>query len=120
LNLKVPLLAAFSPSVVMYPKNLVETLREANGVKKEQGPLKDAPGLSPAEASTKVQAKGSQPAAETVAQPAAETVAQPAAETVAQPAAETVAEKAAPNPSSSKKRLANRRDDGKVVSATNR
>jgi hypothetical protein len=112
LNLKVPLLAAFSPSVVMYPKNLVEALREANGVKKEQGPLKDAPGLSPAEASTKVQAKGSQPAAETVAQPAAETV--------AQPAAETVAKKAAPIPSSSKKRLANQRDDGKVVSATNR
>jgi hypothetical protein len=93
LNLKIPVLAAVSPAVVMYPKDLVEALREANGVKKEQGPLKDAPGPLPAEA--KMQAKG------------------------VQPAAETVAEKVAPVPSSSKKRLANQRDDGKVVSATN-
>jgi hypothetical protein len=93
LNLKIPVLAAVSPAVVMYPKDLVEALREANGVKKEQGPLKDAPGPLPAEA--KMQAKG------------------------VKPAAETVAEKVAPVPSSSKKRLANPRDDGKVVSATN-
>src|ERR1700722_4556805 len=78
LNLKIPVLAAVSPAVVMYPKDLVEALREANGVKKEQGPLKDAPGPLPAEA--KMQAKG------------------------VQPAAETVAEKVAPVPSSSKKR----------------
>ena len=92
LNLKIPLLAAVSPAVVMYPKDLVEALREANGVKKEQGPLKDAPGSLPAEASAKVQARGSQPAAE------------------------TVAEKPAPIPSSSKKRLANQRDERSATS----
>lgn len=85
LNLKVPLLAAVAPAVVMYPKDLVEGLRKANGVPKEQLALKDAPGSFPAEAAPGMHAKG------------------------AQPIAETTAEKTAPV-ASSEKRLANQRD----------
>jgi hypothetical protein len=44
LNLKLPLLASIAPPVLMYPKDFVEALAEANGVYKDQGPLKDAPG----------------------------------------------------------------------------
>ncbi|MGA3310999.1 MAG: hypothetical protein ABSD08_20660 [Xanthobacteraceae bacterium] len=44
MNLKVPFVIAAAPSVVMYPETLVNSLREANGVQTEQGPLKDAPG----------------------------------------------------------------------------
>jgi len=53
LNLKAPPLISIAPAVVMYPKDVVEALREANGVHKEQAPLKDAPGPLPAELSPK-------------------------------------------------------------------
>ena len=52
LNVKMTPLIAFAPSVVMYPKDLVETIREANGVMHEQAPLKDAPGSLPVEVAT--------------------------------------------------------------------
>ncbi len=88
LHLKVPPLIAISPSIVMYPKDVVEALRQANGVNKEQGPLEDAPGSLPAGASAKGQAKaGARRAAE-------------------KPAAENAAFAAAP----SKKQAANQRD----------
>lgn len=44
LDLKLPLLLAVAPSVMIYPKDFVEDLREANGVANEQPPLKDASG----------------------------------------------------------------------------
>lgn len=88
LHLKVPPLIAISPSIVMYPKDVVEALRKANGVNKEQGPLEDAPGSLPADAGNKGQAKAR-------ARPAAE-----------RPAAEKAAFAASP----SKKRVANQRD----------
>jgi hypothetical protein len=100
LDLKVPFMMAVSPSVVMYPKDVVEALREANGVKKEQGPLKDAPGSVPEEGAPKMQAKAVQPAETATAEKATTEKAAPAAV------------------SSSKKRLANQRDEGKVVSST--
>jgi hypothetical protein len=81
LNLKVPLLAAVTPSVVMYPKDLVEGLREANGVHREQVALKDAAGSLPAGPTPKVQ--------------------------------EATAEKSTPAVSS-RKRLANQRDEAKA------
>jgi hypothetical protein len=57
LNMKVPVLMAISPSVVMYPKDVVEWLRDANDGEKDQGPLKDAPGALPAEVVAKVHSK---------------------------------------------------------------
>ena len=48
-NLKISLLASIAPTVVMYPKEFVEALAEANGVYKDQGPRKDAPGSLPVE-----------------------------------------------------------------------
>jgi hypothetical protein len=57
LNLKVPFLMRVAPSVVMYPKDVVQRLAEANGVYKDQGPLKDAPGSLLIEASPKVSEK---------------------------------------------------------------
>jgi hypothetical protein len=90
LNLKVPLLVAVSPSVVMYPKTLVDGIREANGVHREQVALKDAAGSLPANAAPKVQASG------------------------LRPTAEATAEKPAPV-ASSKKRLANQRDEAKAT-----
>jgi hypothetical protein len=59
MNLKVPPLAALSPSVMMYPQTLVNMLREANGVEKEQAPLKDASGSLPGEVVPKVRGAGS-------------------------------------------------------------
>ena len=59
MNLKVPPLAALSPSVVMYPQTLVNMLREANGVEKEQAPLKDASGSLPVEVAPKVRGAAS-------------------------------------------------------------
>lgn len=44
LKVKMPPLMSVAPSVVMYPKDVVESLREANGVKQEQMPLRDAAG----------------------------------------------------------------------------
>jgi hypothetical protein len=46
-GLNVPLLFSIAPSVMLYPKTLVETLREANGGEDGQGPLKDAAGALP-------------------------------------------------------------------------
>lgn len=55
LNVKMPPLVAFAPSLAMYPKDLVETIWEANGVMHEQAPLKDAPGTLPVEVATEGQ-----------------------------------------------------------------
>ncbi len=44
MGLKLPLLLAIAPSVMIYPKDFVDDLREANGVPNEQPPLKDAAG----------------------------------------------------------------------------
>ena len=44
LKVKIPPLIAVAPSVVMYPKDVVDALREANGLKQEQMPLRDAAG----------------------------------------------------------------------------
>ena len=44
LKVKMPPLMAVAPSLVMYPKDVVDSLREANGVKQEQMPLRDAAG----------------------------------------------------------------------------
>jgi hypothetical protein len=64
LNLDVPLVLR-APSVVLYPVTVVKMLREANGVTKEQLPLKDAPGSLPPEVASKVQASvGTQQAGE--------------------------------------------------------
>jgi hypothetical protein len=52
LNVKMPLFASLPPAVVMYPQQLVETMAQANGVYKDQGPLKDAAGSLPVEIST--------------------------------------------------------------------
>jgi len=57
LNMKVPVLMAISPSVVMYPKDVVEWLRDANGGEKNQGPLKDTAGALPADVVAKVHSK---------------------------------------------------------------
>ena len=59
MNLKVPPLAALSPTVMMYPQTLVNMLREANGVEKEQAPLKDASGSLPGEVAPKVRGAAS-------------------------------------------------------------
>jgi len=48
-GLNVPLPFAIAPSVVLYPKTVVEMLIDANGGEKDQGPLKDAPGVLPPE-----------------------------------------------------------------------
>ncbi len=47
LNLPTPF--AIAPSIVLYPKTVVEMLRDGNGGEKEQGPLKDAAGVLPPE-----------------------------------------------------------------------
>jgi hypothetical protein len=57
-------LMAISPSVVMYPKDVVEWLRDANGGEKNQGPLKDAPGALPTAVVAKVHMKTNQTSAE--------------------------------------------------------
>ena len=44
LKVKIPPLIAVAPSLVMYPKDVVDALREANGLKQEQMPLRDAAG----------------------------------------------------------------------------
>ncbi len=48
-GLNVPLLFAIAPNVVLYPQTVVEMLRDANGGEKDEGPLKDAPGVLPPE-----------------------------------------------------------------------
>jgi hypothetical protein len=49
LDVKMPPLVAFSPTVLMYPKYVVVAMREANGLKSEQQPLRDAAGELPVE-----------------------------------------------------------------------
>jgi hypothetical protein len=44
LKVKMPPLLAVAPSVVMYPKDVVDALREVNGLTQEQMPLRDAAG----------------------------------------------------------------------------
>ena len=52
LKIKMSPLMAYAPSVVMYPKDVVDSMREANGVKDEQTPLRDAAGSSPVKVGT--------------------------------------------------------------------
>lgn len=52
LNVKMPLLASLSPTVVTYPQQLVEAMAKANGVYKDQGALRDAAGSLPVKVST--------------------------------------------------------------------
>ena len=59
LNLKVPVVMRVAPSVVMYPKNVVEWIRDANGGAKHEAPLKDAPGRLPADVVAQLHAKAS-------------------------------------------------------------
>jgi hypothetical protein len=92
LNLNIPPLMRIAPSVVMYPKDVVAWIRDANGGEKDQGPLKDAAGALPVEVAAKVHAKPTQAAdASTTA---------------------TTEEKPTP-----KKRLANKPEESKVSSA---
>jgi hypothetical protein len=49
LGVKMPLGFVITPSVVLYPKSVVEAIRDANGIHKDQGPLKDASGSLPPE-----------------------------------------------------------------------
>jgi len=61
LDIKMPALAVMA---LLYPKNMVEALREANGLEHEQPPLKDAPGSLPRESSPKARARIAESAAE--------------------------------------------------------
>jgi hypothetical protein len=63
LNVKMPPLAAIA---LLFPKDMVEAIRDANGIRHEQMPLKDAAGSLPAESRPKAQAKvgAAEPAAE--------------------------------------------------------
>ena len=63
LNLNVPPSMRIAPSVVMYPQTLVESIRDANGGPKDQGPLKDAPGSFPLETVAKLQVRDTKKAA---------------------------------------------------------
>jgi hypothetical protein len=93
LNLKMPLLMRITPSVAMYPQNVVESIRDANGGEKDQGPLKDAPGALPAEIVAKLHAKATTQATN--------------ASTNATGTTASIAEK----PAVSKKRLANKPEE---------
>jgi len=63
LNLNVPASMRIAPSVVMYPQSLVESIRDANGGEKAQGPLKDAPGGLPADIVAKLNVRATKNAA---------------------------------------------------------
>jgi len=93
LNLNVPPLMRIAPAVVMYPKDVVEWIRDANNGEKDQGPLKDAPGALPAEVVAKVHTKSSPTQAAEAS------------------TAGSIDEKPAPT---SKKRVENRPDESKV------
>ena len=88
LEVKMPPLVAFSPSVLMYPKDVVDAMREANGLKDEQQPLRDAAGKLSIDVEADVQH------------------------------ADKAAEKAKALPSPSKKRMASGRAAGQPVSGT--
>lgn len=94
LNLKMPPLAALA---LLFPKDMVEAIREANWTKHKQLPLKDAAGSLPGESRLKVQAQIG------------------AAESAAE---KPDAKKAAAAASASKKQLANQRYEGKAESST--
>jgi len=96
LNMNVPVLMAISPSVVMYPKDVVEWLRDANNGDKDQGPLKDAAGGLPAEVVAKMHSKAAVQAADASA-------------------AGSIDEKPAATPK--KKRIANKPDESGELSA---
>jgi hypothetical protein len=89
LDLKMPFYMR-TPSIVMYPKDVVESLREANGVHADQGPLKDAPGALPAEVA-------------------------PHPELATQP--EDTTAKSAPATSHSKKQLGDQRGEGQMAAS---
>jgi hypothetical protein len=97
LNLNIPPLMRIAPSVVMYPKDVVEWIRDANNGEKDQGPLKDAPGGLPAEVVAKVHTK--------------------AATTQAADASNTGAIDEKPAAPAPKKRVANKPEESKVSSA---
>ena len=78
----------------MYPKDVVEWIRDANDGEKDQGPLKDAPGALPVEVAPRSTPSRRRPPMR------------------ARPAASTK-KPAAPN----KKRLANKPEESKVSSA---
>jgi hypothetical protein len=99
LNLKVPVIMRVSPSVVMYPKNVVEWIRDANGGEKDQGPLKDAAGTLPAEVVAKLHGKASIRAADASTAKTGTTTTSDAKH------------------ASAKKRFANKPQDGKISSA---
>jgi hypothetical protein len=99
LNLNIPPLMRIAPAVVMYPKDVVEWIRDANNGEKNQGPLKDAAGALPAEVVAKVHSKAIQ-AAE------ASSTGSTTASTDEKPAA-----------TAPKKRLANKPEESKVSSA---
>jgi hypothetical protein len=99
LNLKVPVIMRVSPSVVMYPKNVVEWIRDANGGEKNEEPLKDAAGALPAEVVANLHAKASTHAAN-------------ASKARTGTTATSDATHASP-----KKRFANKPQDGKLSSA---
>src|ERR1700722_2179423 len=103
INLKVPVLMAVSPSVVMYPKDVVAWLRDANGGEKDQGPLRDAPGALPASVMAKVHMKTNQTSAEATDAGAGSSASASAGD-----------KPAAPAPTN---RLANKREDSKVDSS---
>jgi hypothetical protein len=67
LNLNVPPSMRIAPSVVTYPQSLVESIRDANGGEKDQGPLKDASGSFPSEILAKLKdtKKAANPSANT-------------------------------------------------------
>lgn len=88
LKVKMPPLLAVAPSVLMYPKDVVDAMREANGVKHEQTALRDAAGELPVNVGTDGQH------------------------------ANKTAEKPTPLPSSPKKRMATWRAVGRPVSGT--
>jgi hypothetical protein len=52
LKVKMPPILAFAPSVLMYPKDVIDGMREANGLEHEQAPLRDAAGQLPVDVGT--------------------------------------------------------------------
>jgi hypothetical protein len=99
LNLKVPPLMRIAPSVVMYPKSVVEWIRDANGGEKDEKPLKDAAGPLRADVVAKLHARATTQAAD--------------ARTTKTGTTATSDEK----PAVSKRRFANKPQDGQVSSA---
>jgi hypothetical protein len=102
LNLNVPPLMRIAPSVVMYPKDVVEWIRDANNGEKDQGPLKDAAGGLPAEVVAKIHTKSAIQAADAGATGSTGTSSD---------------DKTAAATPATKKRLANKREESKVESS---